>query len=158
MNDVKEPGPDHIMALLGYLMDGLRRDVLAAIRTAAGERSVPPVLHDLRFSHIRMLGLTPPDGMRVSDLADRIGMSKQALGEFATALEGLGLMESVRDPADRRVRIVRPTALGLEVVDAGATLIGEVEAAWRERVGARDWDRLRALLAIATSRGPVDNS
>lgn len=153
MNDVKEPGPDHIMALLGYLMDGLRRDVLAATRATASERSVPPVLRDLRFSHIRMLSLTPPDGMRVSDLAERIGMTKQALGEFATALEGLGLMESVRDPADRRVRIVRPTALGRTVVDASAGLITEVEAAWRDRVGARNWDRLRDLLAVAVAKG-----
>lgn len=146
--------PDHIMALLGYVMDGLRRDVAGATHAAAA-RSFPPVLRELRSSHVRMLSLTPPAGMRVSDLADRIGMTKQALGEFATALEGLGLVESVRDPADRRVRIVRPTALGLQVVDASATLIGEVEAAWRARLGDGDWDRLRALLVEAATRGPA---
>ena len=151
MNDVKETRPDHIMALVGYLMDGLRSDVAAATRAAP----YPPVLRELRSSHIRMLSLTPPQGMRVSDLAERIGMTKQSLGEFATALEELGLVESARDPADRRVRIVRPTRLGLDVVEASAKLIDEVEAAWRERVGARDWDRLRALLVAAEKRGPA---
>jgi DNA-binding MarR family transcriptional regulator len=151
MNDGKEPWPDHILALLGHLLDGLRRDFASAVRAAPA----PPVLRELRSSHIRMLSLTPPEGMRVSDLAERIGMTKQSLGEFATALEGLGLMESARDPADRRVRIVRPTPLGLEVVETSARLIAEVEAAWRERVGARDWDRLRALLGTAAQRGPA---
>lgn len=146
MTDVK---PDHIMALLGNVLDGLRRDLVDAIVAVPD----PPVLRELRMSHIRMLSLTPPDGMRVSDLADRIGMTKQALGEFATTLERLGLVESVRDPADRRVRIVRPTPLGLRVADTGATLIGELETAWRERVGARDWDRLRQLLVTVEARG-----
>jgi DNA-binding MarR family transcriptional regulator len=151
MNEVKgSPRPDHIMALIGGVLDGLRRDLAAATR-AAPERDFPAVMRDLRSSHIRMLSLTPPDGMRISDLAERSRMTKQALGEFATALENLGLMESVRDPADRRVRIVRPTALGREVVEASAILIGEVEAAWRERVGPRDWDRLRALLTDAAA-------
>ena len=50
--------------------------------------------------------------MRVTDLADRVGMTKQALGEFANDLEERGLLETVRDPADRRVRILRPTGAG----------------------------------------------
>lgn len=141
-----EVNDDHILALLGRVMDGLRRDLAAAVRAADG----PPVMRELRASHLRMLSLTPPDGMRVSDLAERVGMTKQALGEFATALEGFGLVESVRDPADRRVRIVRPTGLGLEVVAASTALIGEVEAAWRSRVGASEWDRLRSLLIDVT--------
>ena len=33
--------------------------------------------------------------MRVTDLADRVGMTKQALGEFANELERHGLMETV---------------------------------------------------------------
>jgi DNA-binding MarR family transcriptional regulator len=146
MTDVK---PDHIMALLGTLLDSLRRDLVGAIASV----SDPPVLREVRMSHIRMLSLTPPDGMRVSDLADRIGMTKQALGEFATTLERLGLVESVRDPADRRVRIVRPTPLGRRVADTGTTLIEEVETGWRERVGDRDWDRLRSLLVTVEARG-----
>ena len=80
---------------------------------ASSASSGRPVPSGLRTSQLRMLSMTPADGMRVTDLAERVGMTKQALGEFANELEEQGMLESVRDPADRRVRIVRPTRRGL---------------------------------------------
>jgi hypothetical protein len=41
-------------------------------------------------SHLRLLSLTPVEGMRVTDLAARVGMTKQALGEFVATLQGWG--------------------------------------------------------------------
>ena len=105
MND---EGPDHVMALLGYAMDGFRRELVPRLQQAAPEGSTA-----LRPSQIRLLSLAPREGMRVTDLADRLGMTKQSLGELAGVLERDGMLESVRDPADRRVRILRPTATGL---------------------------------------------
>ena len=102
MTEVKEEMPDHILALLGYVLEGFRRDLSETLHGRAG----------LRPSQLRLLSLTPADGMRVTDLAERVGMTKQALGEFANDLEERGLMESVRDPDDRRVRILRPTRRG----------------------------------------------
>lgn len=130
--------PVHIMALLGELMDRVGRDVRAAL---------PEAVAGLRTSQLRLLSLTPADGLRVTDLAERVGMTKQALGEFADQLEKQGLLESVRDPRDRRVRILRPTAEGLRAVAAGAAVIEGVEARWRERAGAGTWDELRRLLS-----------
>lgn len=140
MSDAAEP--DHILALLGRLMDLVGQDVRAAL---------PGALAGLRTSQLRLLSLTPRDGLRVTDLADRVGMSKQALGEFAGQLESAGLLESVRDTRDRRVRILRPTAEGLRVVAAGAEIIEGVEMRWRERVGPQTWDALRQALARASA-------
>lgn len=151
MTYVKDEVPDHVLALLGTLMDGLRRDVVRIVDDP--ERDLPASLRGLRSSHLRVLSLTPADGMRVTDLAARVSMTKQALGEFANALEARGLIESLPDPSDGRVRVLRPTASGLEAVAAGAQVIAEVEARWRTRVGARDWDRLVALLRVASERG-----
>ena len=134
-------GPDHVMALLGYAMDGFRRELVQRMRATAPEGRAA-----LRPSQIRLLSLTPREGMRVTDLADRLGMTKQSLGELATVLERDGMLESVRDPGDRRVRILRPTPAGLEAVAAGERVIAEVEAEWRRRVGADRWDLLRDIL------------
>src|SRR6478736_5714379 len=101
-------GPDHVLALLGYAMDGLRRELVPRMQHEA-----PAGGTALRPSQVRLLSLTPREGMRVTDLADRLGMTKQSLGELATALERDGMLESVRDPADGRVRILRPTDTGL---------------------------------------------
>jgi DNA-binding MarR family transcriptional regulator len=62
------------------------------------------------------------------------------------------MLESVRDPADRRVRILRPTAAGLAAVAAAERVIAEVEAEWRTRVGAESWDLLRDILGDVTRR------
>ena len=139
-----DDGPDHFLALLGYALDGFRRELAPRMQRAAPEGSTA-----LRPSQVRLLSLTPSDGMRVTDLADRLGMTKQSLGELATVLESDGMLESVRDPADGRVRILRPTAAGLAAVAAGERVIAEVEAEWRTRVGAERWDLLRDILGDA---------
>lgn len=157
MSAVKEDFPDHALSLLGQVMDGLRRDVHA--RTARTDNpDMPDTAHGLRSSQIRLLSLTPSEGMRVTDLAERVGMTKQALGEFANTLEERGLLESVRDPGDRRVRILRLTDEGRAAVVASERLIDDVEQEWRARVGPERWDSLRAglLAAVAARRTPLD--
>jgi DNA-binding MarR family transcriptional regulator len=151
MTDVKDDLPDHILALLGRVMDGFRRDLHTMNRGAQGKRAV---LRDLRSSQLRLLSMTPVEGMRVTDLAERVGMTKQALGEFANVLEQQGLLETVRDPADKRVRILRPTPRGRKAVEASESVIEELERQWRRRLGARKWDQLRALLVEAAAAGP----
>jgi DNA-binding MarR family transcriptional regulator len=148
MTVVKDGAPDHMLALLGEVMDGFRRDILEAT-SGDGRKHAPAAVRGLRSSQIRMLSLTPADGMRVTDLAHRVGMTKQALGEFANDLERQGLLETVRDPADRRVRILRPTRRGRQAVAAAEALIAEVEEEWSARLGPRKWAQLRRLLAQA---------
>jgi DNA-binding MarR family transcriptional regulator len=151
MTAVKDDLPDHVLALLGHVMDGFRRDLHATIQ---GEEGRQAVLRGLRSSQLRLLSMTPADGMRVTDLAERVGMTKQALGEFANDLEARGLLETVRDPADKRVRILRPTPRGRKAVEASQSVIDELEREWRRRLGARKWDQRRTLLTAAAAAGP----
>jgi DNA-binding MarR family transcriptional regulator len=142
MTEVKGDFPDHIISLLGLVMDGFRRDMHARLTS----RGAPAATRGLRASHIRMLSLMPADGMRVTDLAERVGMTKQALGEFANTLESRGLVESLSDPADRRVRILKPTRSGRAAVVAAEKVISAIEAEWQERLGHRKWESLRGIL------------
>ncbi|RYP88699.1 MarR family transcriptional regulator [Nocardioides guangzhouensis] len=142
--------PDHILALLGYLMDAFRRELPLRLELVDLE-GAPGVTRSLRGSQIRLLSLTPEEGLRVTDLADRAGMTKQSLGEFATTLEAQGLLESVRDPADRRVRILRPTADGMAAVRIGQRVIEDLEQEYRQQYGAERWDTLREILLAITS-------
>lgn len=150
MTSVKgeQDGPTHVMALLGEALDAFRREL-----SARGE-----VPEGLRSSQVRLLSLTPTEGMRVTDLAERVGMTKQALGEFADVLEARGLLETVRDPADRRVRILRPTARGRRAVRAAERQIAALEQEWRARLGPEAWDRLRSLLQEAAGLSPPRRS
>ena len=145
MTEVKQEIPDHIFALLGGLLDALRGDFQQEAKV------LRQPYRKLRTSQLRLLALAPTEGMRLTDLAVRVGMTKQALGEFANDLEDSGFLESIKDPADARVRILRPTAKGRRAVEAGNRVIGAVEERWREQLGAERWDLLRLLLADAVA-------
>jgi DNA-binding MarR family transcriptional regulator len=100
----------------------------------------------LRPSHLRLLSLTPADGMRVTDLAVRVGMTKQALGEFVTTLQTAGLVEVTVDQRDRRVRLVRPTPSGQELQQVVESAIAGIERRWASQVGPERWATFREVL------------
>lgn len=120
---------------LGDRMDGEVRRQAAATGT------------QLRPSHLRLLSLTPPAGMRVTDLAARAGMTKQALGEFVATLQGGGLVEVAVDERDRRVRLVRPTPAGRRLRERVESAIADTERYWRAQVGEARWAAFREVLA-----------
>jgi DNA-binding MarR family transcriptional regulator len=100
----------------------------------------------LRPSHLRLLSLTPADGMRVTDLAVRVGMTKQALGEFVTTLQTAGLVQVTVDQRDRRVRLVRPTPSGQELQQVVESAIAGIERRWASQVGPERWATFREVL------------
>ena len=101
----------------------------------------------LRPSQLRLLSLTPADGMRVTDLAARVGMTKQALGEFVATLQDAGLVEVTVDQRDRRVRLVRPTPAGQKLQRVIESAIAGIERRWAAEVGPERWATFREVLA-----------
>lgn len=132
---------DHIASLLGRAIGMIRAEMLAT-----SEQHFP----GLRVSHYRLLELIPDGGARITDLAEVAAMTKQGLGQHIDYLEKLGFVESDRLPTDRRVRLVRRTALGDEAVAFERTVIGEVEASWAQRLGPDRLEALRGILAELT--------
>ena len=148
VNDINHDRPDHAMALLADAYDLFRQELDAEFATVP----MPAFLDGVRGSQMRLLQLTPPEGLSATPLAARAGMTKQALGELAATLEARGLLESVTDPSDRRLRIWRPTELGQEASRSADRTIATVERRWRRRIGAADWDALRDTLIRARDR------
>ena len=68
-------------------------------------------------------------GTRLTELSQRAGMTKQAMGQIVDDLERLGYVEREPDPADGRAKIVRFTAAGLDFVCDAADALDEI---WRE--------------------------
>ena len=148
MTSVNENRPIHGLALLADAFDLFRRDLEAELATM----TVPAFPDGVRGSQMRLLQLTPPEGLSATQLAVRAGMTKQALGELAASLEARGVYESVSHPTDRRLRIWRPTDLGREAAEAADLAIATVERRWRRRIGAADWDALRDTLIRVRAR------
>ncbi|TFV62590.1 UNVERIFIED_ORG: MarR family transcriptional regulator [Bacillus sp. AZ43] len=64
-----------------------------------------------------LMVITGHDGVRLSDLAERLRIAPRSATEVADALQERGLVERSPDPADRRAVLLRPTDGGRRVRD-----------------------------------------
>lgn len=111
---------------------------------------------DLRAAHAPVFMAIDPDGTRVTDLARRSAMSKQAVGELIRHLAGHGYVAVGPDPADGRAKRVTLTERGWAALELGERVIADFDR-WLERtVGTRRVGELRETLdrIIATPPGP----
>ncbi len=113
---------------------------------------------DLRPAHGNaMEQLEMEDGLRLTDLAARAGMTAQSMGELVDDLEGKGYLERRQDPADRRAKRIYLTARGRENARVAKLVIAEVEAALADLLGERRYDDLRRTLEAIIAAGARDD-
>ena len=119
----------------------LNEQALARVR----ERFGVPV----RPSHMSLVPHIDLEGTRLTTLARRVGVSKQAVGQLVGDLEDFGMLERVPDPDDGRAKLVRFTAQGRQGMLDGLALLGEFEHELEQDLGARRMRSLHgALLAL----------
>src|SRR5512142_217151 len=56
-----------------------------------------------------------PEGSRLTELAERAGITKQSMGEIIDVLVQRGYLERIPDPTDGRATLIRRTERGWEV-------------------------------------------
>lgn len=140
--------------LLGALLRLCHQEVISHLEVGFRELGAPPVQGAATqplYDH--------PEGLRVTQLAQIAGITKQSMAEIVDALEAHGYVERVKDPSDGRARLVRFTRRGKQMADRARTLVREVEQRWTQRVGAARVHALRETLqAIVAGQpsGPVD--
>ena len=100
----------------------------------------------LRQSHFRVISSVPPEGISVTDLAERVGMTKQGCGQFVTSLVDSGHLKVEQEPSDRRVRRVRRTPKGERTIAAVTKRVLQIEQDWADRVGERRYRTFRKVL------------
>ena len=104
-------------------------------------------LHDrlgvrLTSAQSLLFATLPVGGARQSDLARRLGVSRQAVNELVGGLEQQGLVEVVPDPDSGRAKLVRPTTQGRETIEVALGTSAQLEAELRARIGDRKVDQL----------------
>lgn len=101
------------------------------------------VAHTALFPHIDL------EGTRLTDLASRLGVTKQAAGQLVDELVEMGMLERAPDPADARAKLVRFTRRGKAGILDGIAVLKELEAELEELVGASNMRTVHdALTAI----------
>lgn len=102
---------------------------------------------DLRLPHMAVLQFPGPDGTRPGTLAERAGMSKQAMNQLLRSLEGLGYIVRSDAPDEGRARIVRFTKRGHAVYSTIHDILRDIEREWSAELGTKDFAQLKELLA-----------
>ena len=104
----------------------------------------------LRAAHTNLFPHIDMEGTRLTDLAQRVGISKQAVGQLVDELEEMGAVERVPDPRDGRAKLIRfGHEGGQPILMRGLAVLGELEAEMQAEIGGRSMKQLhRALLAI----------
>jgi DNA-binding MarR family transcriptional regulator len=137
----------HLGRLLGHAMRRFDERVLTLM---AHDVDVPLALSNLAArqqvsaAHIHITRHLARNGSRLTELAERAGMSKQAMGTLVDQCEAWGLVTRGLDPLDARARQVRFTADGLAWLEAFRRAVAQAEREFREGVG----DEIATVLTI----------
>jgi DNA-binding MarR family transcriptional regulator len=102
----------------------------------------------LRPAHTRLLPHIDPDGTRLTDLARRLGITKQAVGQLVGDLVEMGTLSLEPDPLDGRARRVQFTERGMKAIAHGLGVLAEIEAELAQRMGKRKMKELHATLTL----------
>ena len=129
----------HLGRLLGH---AVRRFDERVLELMAHNIEVPLALSNLAArsqvsaAHIHITRHLELQGSRLTLLAQRAGMSKQAMGDLVNQCEAWGLVSRESDPQDTRARVVRFTPTGLAWLQAFKEAVAQAEAEFRSEVGA----------------------
>lgn len=109
----------------------------------------------VRVAHTSVLPHIDLEGTRLTEIARRLGVTKQAAGQVIDELEELGVVERVADPRDARAKLVRFTKKGRAGLLEGLQVLGEIEAEVRDVIGeAKMRSMHESLAAVIASLEP----
>lgn len=126
----------------------LNERALAEVRALSGQ----PVraAHTALFPHLDL------EGTRPTELARRLGVSKQAVGQLIDELEAMGMVERRPDPEDGRARRVHFSARGREALLHGLGVLRGLEAELAAQIGPAQMQALHgALVALNAALTPA---
>jgi len=101
---------------------------------------------DVTVAQARIAQRIAEDGSRLTDLAEQAQVTKQTASLLVAALERVGLVERVPDPADVRARLIRLTEEGRLASDRAREVVTGVQQEWEDHLGPDLYAALRTAL------------
>ncbi len=138
---MKTPSPNVARALL----TAARAHAAAVVARLAQRGYV-----DFPFASASLLWLLDEGGTRSTTLAQRAGVTKQAMSQQVKQMELQGYLEQVPDLGDTRAKVVRMTPRGEAVKAACAEVREELNQAIAMRVGKEKAREMEAHLDATT--------
>jgi DNA-binding MarR family transcriptional regulator len=136
MNEMRRQPP--LPGLLGGVREAVAGELHSGL-SALGFSAVRP-------SHGCVFSTIDEEGSRLTDLAERSGLTKQSVGEAVADLERLGYVERVPDPEDGRAKIIRLTPHGADALAAANRGFADIESRYAAALGEERYAQFRATL------------
>jgi DNA-binding MarR family transcriptional regulator len=133
-----KPSDMLIGALLRVPAQAIHRRLISELNAAG--------FHELRLPHMAVLQFPGPDGVRPGTLAERAGISKQAMNQLLGSLENYGYVVRSSDPHEGRARIIRFTDRGHAAYAKIHDILCDIEREWSAELGPQRFTQLKDLL------------
>ncbi len=138
MPEAIQGDPMLIGALLRVPAQAIHRRIIKELNAAG--------FTELREPHMAVLQFPGPDGVRPGALAERAGMSKQAMNQLLRSLEHLGYIVRSDAPGARRARLIHLTRRGRVAYSRIHDILRQIEREWSDELGPRSFAQLKQLL------------
>jgi DNA-binding MarR family transcriptional regulator len=101
---------------------------------------------DLGRFHVDMFRAKIPDGLRPTEVAERLGITKQSVNQAIRDLEAGGYLTLEADPTDGRARVIRLTTKGRRVHALAYDVALSFEQAIAQQLGQRRFAEFKRAL------------
>ena len=133
---------------IGRLLLNAQRDYSVRALTKLRERG-----HEgLTLAHTNLLAHLDVGGTRMTTLAERVGVTKQAIGTLVGDLEAKSYVRREPDPVDRRAWVIAYTEVGRDFLQDAHEVKQEIEEEYAAVLGAAGLRDLRVLLGKLVGR------
>jgi DNA-binding MarR family transcriptional regulator len=149
MSSLRVPRREPRYFLLGR-MRAIERAAHRAMLEAVQEAGYPY----MRMQHIALMAHMTTEGLRITEFADLMQVTKSAASQLVSWLESHGLVERLPDPADRRASLVRTTPAAKTGFQAARHRYAEIEDEWERAIGAKGLTALAHTLRELESVRP----
>jgi DNA-binding MarR family transcriptional regulator len=144
--DVKKKMSNSKVKTSDMLIGALLRVPAQAIHSRLIRELNAAGFHELRPPHMAVLQFPGPDGVRPGVLAERAGISKQAMNQLLGSLEEYGYITRSDSPNGGRARVVRFTKRGHDAYSRIHGILRDIEHEWSEELGPERFAELKELL------------
>jgi DNA-binding MarR family transcriptional regulator len=107
---------------------------------------------DLNPAHVGLWRYPGLEGVRPSQLADWVGITKQSVNDLIGHLEGHGYLVRVPDSADGRARVIRLTPKGRRLEQTIYAAAGDAQLRIAEILGPPRFAQLHSSLELLTEQ------
>lgn len=97
----------------------------------------------LKLSFEPIMSLLGEQGCRLTELAERLSISKQACNQAANQVENAGYIKRVPDPDDKRAKILVLTDDGRNLIKDGVQAAQSAEQSCEQLIGSEALERLK---------------